>query len=112
MEAERMTGEEKAKAREAFEAALARFHSVFVLVGEHSALVIPEAYSPSKRRLVLEYGIDLPKPIPDLEVTEKGIKATLSFACNPEATFVPWEAVKNVGVSCERPRQRAKLRAV
>jgi hypothetical protein len=107
-----MTVDEKAKAREAFEAALSRFYSVFVLVGKHPALIVPRAHSPENGRLVLEYGLDLRKPIPDLEATEDGIKATLSFACEPVATFVPWEAVRAMEARGERPRQRAKLRAV
>ena len=43
--------------------------------------------------LVLQYGHDLPIPIPDLEVDEHGVRATLSFSKNPQRTFVPWTSV-------------------
>ena len=47
----------------------------------------------AEAHLVLQYGHDLPIPIPDLEVDEHGVRATLSFSRNPQLTFVPWSAV-------------------
>jgi hypothetical protein len=41
----------------------------------------------------LDYGYGLTPPIPDLEIGEEGIKATLSFSRQPFETFVPWSAV-------------------
>jgi hypothetical protein len=41
----------------------------------------------------LDYGYGLTPPIPDLEITDEGIRATLSFSRVPFATFVPWSAV-------------------
>jgi stringent starvation protein B len=35
----------------------------------------------------------MPIPIADLEVTEAGVSATLSFARIPHRTYVPWSAV-------------------
>jgi Stringent starvation protein B len=46
---------------------------------------------------VLEYGHDMPRPIPDLSVTDEGIGATLSFDGQPHATHVPWTAVFSIG---------------
>lgn len=43
--------------------------------------------------LVLQYGNDLPIPIPDLQVDDFGVTATLSFARSPHQTVVPWSAV-------------------
>jgi stringent starvation protein B len=43
--------------------------------------------------LVLQYGSNLPIPIPDLQVDESGVSATLSFARTPHQTVVPWSAV-------------------
>lgn len=43
--------------------------------------------------LVLQYGHDLPIPIPDLEIDEHGVRATLSFSKSPQRTVVPWSAV-------------------
>jgi stringent starvation protein B len=45
------------------------------------------------RHLVLQYGRNMPIPIPDLKVGEDGISATLSFARTPHQTFVPWSAI-------------------
>jgi stringent starvation protein B len=45
------------------------------------------------RHLVLQYGRDMPIPIPDLVVGDEGISATLSFARTPHQTFVPWSAI-------------------
>ena len=41
----------------------------------------------------LDYGYGLTPPIPDLEIGDDGIKATLSFSRVPFETFVPWSAV-------------------
>ena len=42
---------------------------------------------------MLEYGLDQVRPIPDLDIGPLGIRATLSFQCEPVGTFVPWDAV-------------------
>ncbi len=44
-------------------------------------------------RLILQYGLNMPVPIADLEITGEGIRATLSFNRSPHNTFVPWPAV-------------------
>ena len=43
--------------------------------------------------LVLQYGHDLPIPIPDLEIDDYGVRATLSFSRTAHRTVVPWSAV-------------------
>ncbi len=55
--------------------------------------------------LVLEYGYDMPVPIPDLHVGEAGIAATLSFNRQPVPTFVPWSAVLTVNASPAAEKQ-------
>jgi stringent starvation protein B len=42
---------------------------------------------------VLQYGRNMPIPIADLEVTDAGVSATLSFSRIPHRTYVPWSAV-------------------
>jgi hypothetical protein len=108
-----------AKAKRAtFEAALANCYRVHVIVLKHPAVQVPEGLwqpalgHPEIEYLVLEYGLELAKPIPDLDVTDEGIRATLSFSNEPRATFVPWEAVARIDGLDERPKQRAKLRLV
>ena len=44
-------------------------------------------------RVVLQYGMNMAIPIPDLDIGEEGIGATLSFDRAPTWTFVPWGAV-------------------
>jgi hypothetical protein len=45
----------------------------------------------------LEYGRDMPRPIPDLLLTTEGIRATLSFDSRPFLSFIPWTAVFYLG---------------
>ena len=51
------------------------------------------AHLKGEAHLVLQYGNDLPIPIPDLQIDETGVSATLSFARTPWPTMVPWTAV-------------------
>jgi stringent starvation protein B len=55
-------------------------------------VVVPAPFS-SHPHLVLQYGRNMPIPIPDLEVTEAGVSASLSFSRVPHRTYVPWSAV-------------------
>ena len=43
--------------------------------------------------MVLQVGLDMPVPIPDLRVDDSGVYATLSFQRTPFTCMVPWEAV-------------------
>jgi hypothetical protein len=47
----------------------------------------------SDGHVCLDYGYRLTPAIPDLDVSDAGIVATLSFNRVPFATFVPWTAV-------------------
>lgn len=60
-------------------------------------VVVPAPFA-SQGHLVLQYGRNMPIPISDLEVTEEGISATLSFSRVPHRTYVPWTAV--YAISC------------
>ncbi len=42
---------------------------------------------------MVEIGLNMPIPIPDLELVERGVFATLSFSRNAFRCFIPWEAV-------------------
>lgn len=44
-------------------------------------------------QLVLQVGLDLPVPIPDLRVDDEGVYGTLSFNRAPFTCSVPWSAV-------------------
>lgn len=60
-------------------------------------VVVPAPFA-SQGHLVLQYGRNMPIPISDLEVTEEGISATLSFSRVPHRTYVPWTTV--YAISC------------
>jgi stringent starvation protein B len=49
--------------------------------------------SKKKECVILEYGWNMPIPIPDLLPNAHGIFATLSFSGTKFQTFVPWSAV-------------------
>src|SRR5688572_28057958 len=44
-------------------------------------------------QLVLQVGLDMPIPIPDLRVDDGGVYGTLSFQRTPFNCTVPWSAV-------------------
>jgi hypothetical protein len=103
--------------REAFEQALAACYEVLVVVAEDPRVDLPaKAWaSPmlgAPATAILAYGLDMAKPIPDLETTDDGIRATLSFSCTLCPTFVPWACVLGFRGDGERPKQRAQLRAI
>jgi stringent starvation protein B len=55
-------------------------------------VVVPAPFA-SQPHLVLQYGRNMPIPIEDLDVTEGGVSASLSFSRVPHRTFIPWSAV-------------------
>lgn len=55
-------------------------------------VIVPE-WLMNLPEVVLQYGLNLATPIPDLLVGEDGIRATLSFSAKPFVTFIPWKAV-------------------
>lgn len=44
-------------------------------------------------QLVLQIGLNMPKPIPDLNVDDEGISCTLSFSNTPHHCKLPWASV-------------------
>jgi hypothetical protein len=71
-------------------AELLKTGSVFVFVMPSPEIVLPKNLI---YPLALEYGYNMPNPIPDLSWSERGIRATLSFNTVSHETFVPWESV-------------------
>jgi len=87
-----MQSPERPTKQEAFLAFLRGSWTSLHLDARRPGVVVP-AHLRNEAHLVLQYGHDLPIPIPDLEVDEQGVRATLSFSKTPQRTFVPWEAV-------------------
>lgn len=46
-----------------------------------------------QEHLVLQFGYNMPVPIPDLKVDDKGISGTLSFSRSPWLCSIPWARV-------------------
>jgi hypothetical protein len=70
---------------------------VRVVFIDHPLLDVPRGVRPKARgTTTFEYGLNLPVPIDDLEITDAGIRATLSFSRCPHPTFVPWAAVVGI----------------
>jgi hypothetical protein len=108
-------GVEPAKdSKESFEQLLCHHAQVFVaLDGGAPGVVLPEHLLGDQ--VVLDYNLNATIPILDLEATDEGIRATLSFSREPFTTFVPWSAV--IGMVGKEPLQEAppkrpKLRLV
>ena len=55
-------------------------------------VIVPPSYA-SEPQLVLQVGLHMPVPIPDLRVDDDGISGTLSFNRRPYGCVVPWAAV-------------------
>ncbi|HVV48555.1 MAG TPA: ClpXP protease specificity-enhancing factor SspB [Polyangia bacterium] len=62
------------------------------LDARRAGVVVPASFR-GEAHLVLQYGHDLPIAIPDLEVDDQGVRATLSFSRQEHLTVVPWSAV-------------------
>lgn len=67
--------------------------SVFVYLDPRRDDVAVPAWLADQPQLVLQVGLDLPIPIPDLRVDDAGVYGTLSFNRAPFTVVVPWEAV-------------------
>jgi stringent starvation protein B len=87
-----MEASERPSKQEAFAALLNEGWVSLHIDARRPGVVVPTPFS-SQAHLILQYGRNMPLPIPDLEVTPAGISATLSFARVPHRTYVPWSAV-------------------
>jgi stringent starvation protein B len=87
-----MDDSERPSKRDAFLALLRAGWASLHLDARSPGVVVPAPFS-SQAHLVLQYGRNMPIPITDLEVTEAGVTATLSFSRVSHRTYVPWHAV-------------------
>jgi hypothetical protein len=73
--------------------ALLEQSSIFIhLDPRRDKVVVPQSFR-EQPELVLQFGLNMRIPIPDLEVTDEGIAGTLSFARRPFWCWIPWDAV-------------------
>src|SRR5262245_53733730 len=87
-----MSSSERPSKQQAFLALLREGWTSLHLDARRSGVIVPESLR-REPHLVLQYGHDLPIPIPDLEVDDYGVRATLSFSRTAHRTVVPWSAV-------------------
>ena len=103
--------------------------SLFVhLDPRREGVLVPKEYK-AHPQLVLQFGLDLPVPIPDLRVDRSGVRGTLSFQRTLFTCVVPWDSVfavvgddgrgmvwptsmpKEIAVEVDREAERARVMA-
>lgn len=67
--------------------------TVFVHLDPRKPDVAVPNWFKHQSQLVLQIGLDMPIPIPDLRVDDHGVFGTLSFNKSPFTCSVPWDAV-------------------
>ncbi len=67
--------------------------SVFVHLDPRVEGVAVPPWFREQPQLVLQIGLDMAVPIPDLKVDTEGVRGTLSFNRSPWFCVIPWEAV-------------------
>lgn len=72
---------------------LLRKGSLFIHLDPRLTDVIVPPWLRHQAQLVLQVGLDMPIPIPDLRVDENGIFGTLSFSRTPFSCNIPWASV-------------------
>jgi stringent starvation protein B len=87
-----MSSSERPSKQQAFLALLREGWTSLHLDARRPGVNVPQQLR-GEPHLVLQYGHDLPIPIPDLEVDDYGVHATLSFSRAAHRTVVPWSAV-------------------
>jgi hypothetical protein len=66
---------------------------VFIHLDPRVEGVVVPPWFKHQAQLVLQFGLDMPIPIPDLLVEDEVISGTLSFSRTPFHCIVPWKAV-------------------
>lgn len=67
--------------------------SIFLHLDPRVDGVSVPVYLAKQPQLILQIGLDMPTPIPDLRVDDRGVYGTLSFNRSPFHCMVPWRAV-------------------
>jgi stringent starvation protein B len=87
-----MSSTERPSKQQAFSALLKEGWTSLHLDARRAGVLVPDSFG-NEAHLILQYGHDLPIPIPDLEIDEDSVRATLSFSRTAHRTVVPWAAV-------------------
>jgi stringent starvation protein B len=73
--------------------ALLERSSVYVHLDPRQPAVAVPPWFKKQAQLVLQIGLNMPVPIPDLRLDEQGMSCTLSFNRSPFFCVVPWSSV-------------------
>jgi stringent starvation protein B len=73
--------------------ALLERSSVFVHLDPRASNVIVPPWFKKQAQLVLQVGLNMPVPIPDLRLDDEGLSCTLSFNRSPFYCVVPWGSI-------------------
>jgi stringent starvation protein B len=73
---------------------LQRTPTIYLHIDARATDLALPAHLIGKPQVLLQIGRNMPVPIPDLQITENGVSATLSFKGKPFRCAVPWGAVK------------------
>ena len=73
--------------------ALLQQSTVFIHLDPRAEDVIVPPWFKKQPRLVLQVGLNMPVPIPDLHLDDEGVSCTLSFNRSPCFCRIPWKAV-------------------
>jgi len=73
--------------------ALLERSSIFVHLDPRQQAVVVPPWFKKQPQLVLQIGLNMPVPIPDLRLDEEGMSCTLSFNRAPFFCVVPWGSV-------------------
>jgi stringent starvation protein B len=79
--------------RDVMLALLERAPSVFIHLDPRGDDVRVPPWFKKQPQLVLQVGLNMAIPIPDLSVDEAAVSCTLSFSRSPHFCYVPWRAV-------------------
>ena len=88
----RVTSTDQPSKQEAFLTFLEDGWVTIYVDARHPDVVVPP-HLKGESRLVLQYGLNMPVPVENLQVTDVGVKATLSFSRQPHDTLIPWPAI-------------------
>lgn len=82
---------------------LRQYKIVSILVDTSIPGVLLPEHLMTGEKIHLQYGLNLVRPIPDLNVGSDGVSATLSFNRKEFKTYIPWNAVLNIQIGSPPP---------
>jgi stringent starvation protein B len=88
-----MSGSQPLPPKKEVALALLERSSVYVHLDPRQTAVVVPPWFKKQPQLVLQIGLNMPMPIPDLRLDDDGMSCTLSFNRSPFFCVVPWASV-------------------